>query len=260
MGTSLWDGAVAFCRFLGLDRDGYVVRLHEQDCGTDGDIRDTGAHLFATSDQIIDIEVWTGPKLVMRVDRQATRRGDGEAPARSIPMPSRKLNFSAFGLACSLAALFACSAADAQRPTNGSFQTQLDEFQNTLKQCTDLTGYDPQTQSSLGPYELGQNELRWRDCAYTALTMLVVPNTKFPDLYADLIDRDKEMTRWIEEKRFTRNQREAQISALRQKIITREENSAQFDSERLETEERMRIDMISNSMQSLARDVQRRAR
>ena len=172
-----------------------------------------------------------------------------------------RLDLSFVALGCSLAALYACSGPEAQpRATSGSFQTQYAEFQDALKQCTDLTGYDPMAQTSLGPYELGQGELRWRECAYSALLMLIVPNTKFPDLYTDLIDRDKEMTRWIEEKRFTRDQRETQISVLRQQIITREQTATQPYSDRMAEDERMRIDMISNSTQSLARNVQRMAR
>jgi len=172
-----------------------------------------------------------------------------------------RLNFTLRVLACSLAALCACSGAEApQSATNSTFQTQYAEFQDALKQCTDLTGYDPGAQSSLGPYELGQGELRWRECAYSALLMLIVPNTQFPDLYTDLIERDKEMTRWIEEKQFTRSQREMQISALRQQIITREQSAAQSDSDRLAAQERMRVDMISNSTQTLTRNVQRMAR
>ena len=47
---------------------------------------------------------------------------------------------------------------------------------------------------------------------------------------------------------------------MRQAIIQREEDYARLESGQRELEERMRIDMITNSTQALTRNVQRRAR
>jgi hypothetical protein len=163
-------------------------------------------------------------------------------------------------LGISLALLCGCQGAETQTPSTSRFETQYAEFQDALRQCTAQTGYDPQEARALGPYELGAGEPQWRDCAYAALRMLVVPNTAFPTLYAEIIDKDKELTRGIQDRRVTRDEREAQISAMRQAIIEHEENYARLESGQRELEERMRIDMITNSTQALTRNVQRRAR
>jgi hypothetical protein len=165
-----------------------------------------------------------------------------------------------FAPLCVLALLCGCEGADVQASSKSRFETQYGEFQDALRQCEAQTGYDPQEARALGPYELGAGELQWRDCAYAALRMLVVPNTAFPMLYADIIDKDKELTRGIQDKRVTRDERETQIAAMRQAIIEREENYARLESGQRELEERMRIDMITNSTQALTRNVQRRAR
>lgn len=161
---------------------------------------------------------------------------------------------------CVLAMFCGCQGAEPQGPSKSRFETQYGEFQDALRQCDAQTGYDPQEARALGPYELGAAELPWRDCAYAAVRMLVVPNTAFPTLYSDIIDKDKELTRGIQDKRVTRDEREAQISAMKQAIIEREQNFARLESGQREMDERMRIDMISNSMQSLTRNVQRSAR
>ena len=165
-----------------------------------------------------------------------------------------------FAPLCILAVLCGCEGGETQAPSKSRFETQYGEFQDALRQCKAQTGYDPQEARALGPYELGAGELPWRDCAYAALRMLVVPNTAFPTLYADIIDKDKELTRGIRDRRVTRDEREAQISAMRQAIIEREESYARLESGQRELEERMRIDMITNSTQALTRNVQRRAR
>ena len=165
-----------------------------------------------------------------------------------------------FAPLCVLAGLCGCEGGDAQASSKSRFDTQYGEFQSALRQCEAQTGYDPQEARALGPYELGAGELQWRDCAYAALRMLVVPNTAFPTLYADIIGKDKELTRGIQNRSATRDEREAQIAAMRQAIIQREEDYARLESGQRELEERMRIDMITNSTQALTRNVQRRAR
>jgi hypothetical protein len=162
--------------------------------------------------------------------------------------------------ACAVAMLGGCEGVEAQSLSNTRFEIQYAEFQDALKQCGEQTGYDPKAAAALGLYDIGPGELPWRECAYTALRLLIVPNTSLPTLYMELIDKDKELTRGIAERRVTREQREMLISALKQDIIAREEKAARLESGQRELEERMRIDMISNSMQSMTRNVQRRAR
>lgn len=171
-----------------------------------------------------------------------------------------KISFRFLAPIALLPFLYACGNADAPRRSATSFEKQYGEFQDALRQCGEMTGYDPAGQSSLGPYELGQGELQWRDCAYTALLMFVIPNTPYPALYMALVDEDKELTRGIQEKHVTRNEREAKISDRRQEIIAREEKAARLRAAQADQEERMRIDMISTSMHALARNAQRSPR
>jgi hypothetical protein len=61
---------MALYRFFSLDLYGHIVRTHEQDCVHEDDIRATAMHFLETSgDNVVDVDVeaWSGTKLVMRV-------------------------------------------------------------------------------------------------------------------------------------------------------------------------------------------------
>jgi hypothetical protein len=161
-------------------------------------------------------------------------------------------------LASLAAVLCSCESNDHSSPaylgdTYAAFRTEL-------RQCTARTGYDPERQQSLGSYDLGSGELQWRDCAYVALMNVVVPNTAQPELYRALIDKDRELTRGIQEKRITREQRDAEIGRQRQQILDREVGQERMRAQMNEMEERARLDRITTSTHVLIGGVPRRAR
>lgn len=126
------------------------------------------------------------------------------------------------------------------------------DFRERLRQCTLRYGYDPNQPSYFGPYDLGQGELAWRDCAYSALRATIVPATTHPELYLALIEKDKELTSGIQEKRITRDQREAQIAEQRQRILVHEENASdELDSGLTNEERQKRRDFLMESTRSL---------
>jgi hypothetical protein len=124
-------------------------------------------------------------------------------------------------------------------------------FREGLRECTARTGYDPEQQQTLGPYDLGTGELAWRECAYSALLKVVIPNTAEPRLYHALIEKDKELTLGIQEKRVTREQRLAQISEQRQRIIDQETTGERMRTAMTDMEERRRQDLLVRSTHSL---------
>jgi hypothetical protein len=127
-------------------------------------------------------------------------------------------------------------------------------FRVSMQACTLQTGYDPELQSALGPYELGAGELAWRDCAYSALMNAVAPNSPSSELYLKLIDSDRELTQGVLERRVSREQRDLQIASQRQQIIDREKAAARARSTLEAMEESNRINMITQSTHVLIRN------
>ena len=184
----------------------------------------------------------------------------GRASTDNAVRGALKISLRSLALAGLAAFLSACGSANATRQSTGYFERQHGELEGALKKCSEQTGYDPAEQGALGQYDLGAGELQWRDCAYEALLMVVVPNTPYPALYMDLVANDKELTRGIEERYVTRDERQAKISGQLREIVDREEKAARLQSAQADMEERMRIDAISASMHALVRNAQRGAR
>ncbi len=122
--------------------------------------------------------------------------------------------------AAALVSLAACASERAGSSAAGSGEPQAalsDETRSQLEValdgCTAETGYDPESQvvADLGPNELADGELAYRDCAYGALNSVVRPNLRLPALLDDLIVTDQQLTAAIPEGGATRSQREAAI-------------------------------------------------
>jgi len=156
--------------------------------------------------------------------------------------------------------LGACATDSSSGKEPAYLDTSYTAFRDGLKECTARTGYMPDEAQSLGPFDLGQGELAWRECAYSALISFIVPNTNLPRLYMALIAKDKELTLGIVEKRITRDQRDAQIADQRDQIIKREQEGERMKSAMAEMEERKRQDMIMLSTYSLLTNLRHPAR
>ncbi len=113
-------------------------------------------------------------------------------------------------------------AIDTGPPTGSSRPTYLTSENDLLRErlavCEKRTGYAPSRAEELGPYQFGRGELAWRHCAYAALTEIIVPATAFPELYAGLIEQDKQLTRMIPQRKVTREARAQRINQMLARI------------------------------------------
>ena len=122
--------------------------------------------------------------------------------------------------AAALVSLAACaseragsSAAGGGEPPAALSDETRSQLEVALDGCTAESGYDPESTAvtGLGPNELADGELAYRDCAYGALNGVVRPNLRLPALLDELIAADRQLTAAIPEGRATRSQREAAV-------------------------------------------------
>jgi hypothetical protein len=83
-----------------------------------------------------------------------------------------------------------------------------------VNQCEASRNYDPEAAKELSPYSVPANELAARRCIYEAIRTIMVPASRNPGLYTRLIDRDRALTRSVQQRRITRAQRQDQIEAM----------------------------------------------
>jgi hypothetical protein len=126
----------------------------------------------------------------------------------------RSFRLRAGGLALAVAILSACT----QTPRDeGSTQPSFAELRSALDghlaECTDAYGLNPREQSGIGENELAVGEQEWLECAYQGIEAIMVPNTKFPDMYHQLISDSRSMTALVEQGEMTRTQRRNVLQA-----------------------------------------------
>ena len=85
-----------------------------------------------------------------------------------------------------------------------------------LAECTTDTGYDPQSPESLalGPFELGEGELAWRDCAYASAERIVGTQLALPANLDRVLAADRQLTAAITAGAATREDRQRTIDAM----------------------------------------------
>ncbi len=118
------------------------------------------------------------------------------------------------GLALAVAVLAACT----QTPSDGgppgiSFAEMRFALDSQLAECTEPYGFDPREPSETGENELAVGEREWLECAYEGIEKVMVPNTKFPKMYHQLISDGRSMTDLVEQGEITRTQRRNAIQA-----------------------------------------------
>jgi len=133
------------------------------------------------------------------------------------------------------------------QPTS-AFEKAYSDFQAALEQCTGKFGYDPDNPPKVGKYELAPNELEWRSCAYDGIRQYLIPNSKSPGLYQNLIALDQEMTEGIQKGIVTRDQREETIENAIDNIESQEANVG-VAPEAVEQEQR--TDLTRRAVESL---------
>ena len=107
-------------------------------------------------------------------------------------------------------------------PIETPLQRGFERFQAYLNDCSKTTGTDPRTATGVGERELVAREREWRACAYEGIRALLVPVTKYPELYAQLISEDQAMTDRVAKGTMTRSERRARLDQIRETIAQRE--------------------------------------
>lgn len=126
----------------------------------------------------------------------------------------RSFRVRAGGFAMALTVLAAC----AQPPSNeGSTRPSFTELRSALDghlaECTETYGLDPREQLGTGENELAVGEQEWLECAYQGIEAIMVPSTRFPDMYRQLIADSRSMTALVERGEMTRTQRQNVLQA-----------------------------------------------
>ena len=150
-----------------------------------------------------------------------------QRPATPEPRMRRLLLLIAAAMAFSTGGVGADDGVDAR----------VERLRAHLQSCTQRYGYDPDRVRSLGPHEIGPGELKWRDCAYEGIREVMVPASAVPDAYDTLIGLDRVMTRDIEARKKTRDERRRRIQKLIDDILAREKKADQPPEAELTEEE-----------------------
>jgi hypothetical protein len=107
-----------------------------------------------------------------------------------------------------------------------AYEEKLEQIKQTLNaqfvSCTEQFGYDPQKSLQLGPQQIGDGELEWRQCAYDGISRVVIPNTRLPGAYEQLIAEDRRLTAALQRGEITRKQRYDAIQKTIDEIRTSE--------------------------------------
>ncbi len=113
-----------------------------------------------------------------------------------------------------------------------------------LAECTEKYAYDPNEAEGLGEYDLAPQELGWRRCAYQGVREIMIPNTRIPDAYRQLIDEDRAMTEKIQRREMTRSERRARLDQILESVRAHENELSLRDLEKQQTELKARMDEI----------------
>ena len=113
-----------------------------------------------------------------------------------------------------------------------------------LAECTGKYAYDPNKAEGLGEYDLAPQELEWRRCAYQGVTEIMIPNTRIPDAYRQLIDEDQAMTEKIQRREMTRSQRRARLDQILERVRAQEKELNLRNLEKQQTDLKARMDEI----------------
>ncbi len=118
------------------------------------------------------------------------------------------------GVAMAVAILAACTqtAGDtgSSKVSTAELKSALDAH---LAECTEIHGLNPLELFGIGENELAAGEKEWLECAYQGVEAIMVPATKFPDMYRQLMADSRSMTDLVEKGEMTRTQRRTVMQA-----------------------------------------------
>ena len=135
-----------------------------------------------------------------------------------------------------------CATEDSRPParTTSYMEKSFADMEVHLQRCTARTGYDPDNVKGVGKYRLAKNELAWRRCAYRGIERIMIPNSKFPEIYVGLIAQDKAMTKQVRRRQLTRAEREKRLAERLAEIEKTELEETLRRSPRLADDEKQR--------------------
>jgi hypothetical protein len=113
-----------------------------------------------------------------------------------------------------------------------------------LAKCAEKYAYDPNEAEGLGEYDLAPQEMEWRRCAYQGVREIMIPNTRIPDAYRQLIDEDRAMTEKIQRREMTRSERRARLDQILESVRAHEKELNLRNLEKQQTELKARMDEI----------------
>lgn len=145
----------------------------------------------------------------------------------------------------------ACQTTPDYREPRALLETSLDA-------CATTHSYDREAAKTLKNYQLGHNEIAWRQCAYTAIETHMIPHTPIPELYRQIIAEDTKMTAKIQKQSLTRAARRARLDTLIADIEKRERThqeirKKELEALRLSQAEQQRINDIISIQQQFIR-------
>lgn len=137
--------------------------------------------------------------------------------------------------------LFAVSIVAACQ-TTPDYRDNRSQLETRFDTCSATNDYDRKSAKSLKDYQLGRNEIAWRQCAYAAIETQMIPSTPIPDLYRQIIAEDKQMTADIQQRRMTRAARRARLDTLIAEIEKREKAHQKIREKEQESNRRSQIE------------------
>lgn len=99
-------------------------------------------------------------------------------------------------------------------PTRPSFAELRSALDTHIAECGETYGLDPREQLSIGENVLAAGEREWLECAYQGIEVIMIPGTKFPDMYRQLIADSRSMTVLVAQGEMTRTQRRNVLQAI----------------------------------------------
>jgi hypothetical protein len=103
--------------------------------------------------------------------------------------------------------------------------SRLELLKTHLKSCTQKHGYNPDRTGRYGDHEIAPGEIKWRDCAYEGIRLIMVPSSAVPNSYQNLIALDKVMTREIQAGELSRADRKKRIDKFVDLTLSKEKKA-----------------------------------
>jgi hypothetical protein len=96
-------------------------------------------------------------------------------------------------------------------------------LENIASECSDRHGYNALVAGEVRQNTLHPNERQWAQCVYAAIESHIIPKSKIPFGYKELITRHRKLTDQVEGGTLSRNERRKQMSRLLSSLQNQED-------------------------------------